>query len=59
MARKINVIRPSKEMMYIINFIRAKYIMDGKVPPSIAKITMVIAKKNDKEELFNDCIIRF
>jgi len=60
MARKVTVpIRPSREFKEIINFIRAKYIIEGKKPPSVASITKVIATKVNKEEIFNDCFIRF
>lgn len=59
MGRSVNPIRPSKEFKDIINFVRAKYIMAGRIPPSVANISMVIAKKTDKEEILNDCFIRF
>ena len=41
----VNQIRPSKEFRDIINFIRAKCILEGKITPSAAKITKIIAKK--------------
>ncbi|KKN62127.1 hypothetical protein LCGC14_0515030 [marine sediment metagenome] len=52
-------IRPSKEFNDIINFIRAKCILEGKIPPSKARITQAIAKKINKEELLRNEFIRF
>ena len=51
--------RVSKELMEIINFVRAKYIMEGKPAPRIAYITRVIAKRIDKEDILHDMLIRF
>jgi len=53
------VIRPSKELREIIDFIRAKYILAGKTPPTIDKITKCIALKIKKEDLLQDEFIRF
>ncbi len=55
----INQIRPSKEFRDIINFIRARCILEGKTPPSAARITRIIAKKINKEELLRNEFIRF
>ena len=52
-------IRPSRELREIINYVKAKYILAGKVPPSIAQITRRIAKQVDKEKLYRDEFIRF
>ena len=52
-------IRTSKEFNDIINFIRAKCIMEGRKVPSKARITQVIAKKINKEELLRNDFIRF
>jgi len=52
-------IRPSKEFKDIINFVRAKYILAGKTPPSIPQITRQIAKKINKEELYTHEFIKF
>lgn len=52
-------IRPSKEFRDIINYIRAKYILAGRKPPSIANITKIIAKNIKKEELFHNEFIKF
>jgi len=51
--------RISKEMQDIINYIRAKYILNGKKPPSVASITRMIAKKINKEELLRNEFIHF
>ncbi len=59
MVKRIGQIRPSKELRDIINFIRAKCILEGKPPPSAAKITRVIVKKVNKEELLRNEFIRF
>ena len=47
-------IRPSKELLDIINYIRAKYYLHNKRPPSIKKITEVIAKRTSKEKLYHE-----
>jgi len=52
-------IRPSKELREIIDFIRAKYILAGRTPPSIHLITKKIANKINKEELYHNEFIRF
>jgi len=47
-------IRPSKEFREIIDYVRAKCLLqDGKCP-SITEITKVISKKIDKEKLWED-----
>lgn len=54
-----NQIRPSKELVEIINYIRAKYLLERKKPPSITKITKMIANNIDKEKIWNEIFIRF
>lgn len=55
---KINgPIRCSRELKEIINFIRAKYILNGKTPPKISRITKIIARKINREELLQDVLI--
>lgn len=55
---KINsAIRCSKEFWEIVNFIRARYILNGKVPPKMSRITKIIARKINKEELLQDVLI--
>ena len=51
--------RVSPEMKKLINQIRARYLLEGKNPPSITRITAMIAKKINQEELLKDEIIRF
>ncbi len=58
-GRNVLMLRPSKEFNDIINFIRAKCILEGRIPPSKAKITQIIAKKINKEELLRNEFIRF
>lgn len=57
--RKTKLIRSSRELNDIINYVRAKYILSGKVPPSTSRITKIIANNIDKEVLLKDVIIRF
>ena len=60
MARKISrPIRASKDFREIINYVRARYIMAGKIPPTTAEITKKIAKMIRKEDLLEDEVIRF
>ena len=58
-VNKTKLIRASNEFREIINFVRARYIMEGKKPPRISRITKVIAKRINKEEILNDLLIRF
>ena len=59
MGKNTLMLRPSKELRDIINFIRAKCILEGRKPPSAARITKAIAKKINKEELLRNEFIRF
>ena len=59
MVKSNKAIRSSAEFRKIVNYIRAKYIMEGKSPPSTAKITKIIAKKINKEDLLRNEFIRF
>jgi len=56
---KTHNIRSSKEMMDIINFIRAQHMLMGRKPPSITAVTRIMAKKMNKEELLRNEFIRF
>lgn len=38
----------------VIDWFRAKYLLDGKKPPSISKITRIISKWIDKEEIWQN-----
>ena len=69
MVRKINgfnrrkrntrVIRSSVEFSDVINFVRARAIMEGKPIPRVSDITRVISKRINKEELLRDVFIQF
>ena len=59
MKQRTQLIRSSPELKKIINTIRAKYILDGKKPPTTAKITKIIAKNVDAEKLFRSEMIRW
>jgi len=50
-GRPCNII-PSKEFDNLINFIRAKCLIDGKKPPSKTKITRLVANEINKERLW-------
>lgn len=52
------VIEPSKEFEEIINYIRAKCLLNGKKPPSKQKITKYIANNIDKERLWHNVFIK-
>ncbi len=57
--RSTRVIRSSKELVEIINFVRARAIMEGRKIPRVSDITRVISKRIDKEELLRDVFIQF
>ncbi len=57
--RSTRVIRSSKELVEIINFVRARAIMEGRTIPRVSDITRVISKKINKEELLRDVFIKF
>ena len=60
MVRKLNrQARISKELADIINYIRAKAILNGKIPPSCKEITKKIAKQINKEKLLQNEFILF
>ena len=51
--------RVAPELVQTINYIRAKYMLEGRQPPSITEITRRIARKIKKEDLLKDEFIRF
>lgn len=59
MGKVVRHMRTSKEFRDIVNFVRAKYILAGRKPPTMTKITTIIAKKINKEDLLNDAFIKF
>lgn len=56
---KTEILRVSSDMKKIVNYIRAKYLLNDKKPPSVEKITKAICKKINKEELLKDEFIKF
>lgn len=48
------LMRTSKEFRYLVNRIRAKYLLEGKKCPSIAMITKKIAQRTKEEDIFKD-----
>lgn len=44
-------IRSDPEFKKVLDYVRAKYLLEGKTPPSYTTLTKVIAKRTDKEEL--------
>ena len=47
-------IRTSKELKEIIDYVRAKRLMEGKSVPTISEVTKVIASKISKEEFYKN-----
>jgi len=57
---KTKIVRIANEFdRDIINFIRIKYIMEGKKPPGAARITKVIAANKKIKEAIYDLFIKF
>lgn len=56
---KIKMMKCSRELAEIVDFIRAKYVLAGKAPPPVSKITSVIARRIKKEELLKNEFIKF
>ena len=55
---KINPpIRCSRELKEIINQVRTRAIMEGRRTPKISRITKVIAKRINVEELIKDVFV--
>jgi len=51
--------RVSPDFRRLIMQVRATYLLNGKTPPSISKITDMIAKRINKEEMLKNEFIRF
>lgn len=51
-------IRPSKELLEIINYVKAKHILEGRKPPTVSNITRVIAKRINKEDILHNEFIK-
>jgi len=58
MSNKTSLIRAHQDFKKIVNMVRAKYILEGKTPPTTAKITKIIANDIDAEKLFGREFIR-
>lgn len=56
---KTRLLRVSEDLAKIINYIRAKHMLEGKKPPSIEKITKVISKKIKKDGILKNEFIKF
>ena len=57
---KTKIVRIANEFdKDIINFIRIKYIMEGRKPPGAARITKVIATNEKIKEAIYDLLIKF
>jgi len=51
-------IRASPSFIDTINFIKVKYRMSGKKPPTTRRITEIMANKINKEELYHEFYLR-
>ncbi len=58
MSERSSLIRAHKDFKRIVNMVRAKFILEGKIPPTTSKITMIIAKDIDTEKLLGREFIR-
>lgn len=59
MARKTFPIRCDREFKRLLDEVRAKYVRDGKRPPSMEVLTKKIAEKIKKEDILFDEFIPF
>ena len=50
--------RVSKDFQLLVNQIKAKYLLEGRQPPSTARISQIIAKKIKKEDILDDDFIK-
>lgn len=60
MVKKVRSVAPMRchrDLIQIVNFVRAKYIMEGKKAPSCSKITQKISKKINKESLLHEIMV--
>jgi len=53
------LMRGSRNFRDYVNKVRIKYIMAGKRPPTTRRITEMIAKKLEREDLLKDEFISF
>lgn len=59
MVSNTSHIRSDKDLNKLINNIRVKFMQNGLKPPTIVKITKVIARKVKEEDILFDKAIRF
>ena len=52
------LMRTDRDFRELVNFIKAKFIMAGKKVPSNAKITKMIARNINKEDLLRNEFIK-
>lgn len=58
MSDRSSLIRAHQDFKRIVNMVRAKFILEGRTPPTTAKITKIIAKDVDTDKLFGKEFIR-
>jgi len=56
-VRDVSPMRCHKDLIQIVNFVRARYVMEGKKVPSCAEITKRISKRINKESLLNEIMV--
>jgi len=56
---KVKLARMSREMVDIVNYIKAQHLLKGKKVPSTSTITKKMVSKIKKEELLHNEFIRF
>ena len=49
-------IRPSRELIKIINYVKARALLEGKRMPSVNRVTEIIASKIKKEDIYEECV---
>lgn len=52
MSERSSLIRAHKDFKKIVTTVRAKFLLEGRTPPTTAKITKIIAKDIDTDKLF-------
>lgn len=58
MKERSSLIRAHQDFKKIVNMVRAKFILEGKTPPTTSKITKIIARDIDAEKLLGKEFIR-
>jgi sulfur relay (sulfurtransferase) DsrC/TusE family protein len=54
-----NRLRVDKSMLKIIRMIQAKYLLQGKTPPSTRRITEMMAKEISEDKVLKKIFIKF